>query len=141
VKIVGGDAQTGAYYKMMCDHVREVLADPGKYHPAYDPKQGIEIAGFVWFQGFNDMVRTRLPSISPPKPAPHLPPMAICSPASSAMSARNSRLRTCPFVIGVIGTGGKPEQKNPFREAMAAPAALPEFKGTVTAVHTARVFR
>ena len=45
-----------------------------------------------------------------------------------------------PFVIGVIGTGVKPEEKNPFREAIAAPAALPEFKGNVTAVHTAKYF-
>jgi hypothetical protein len=44
-----------------------------------------------------------------------------------------------PFVIGVIGVGGA--QANPrtlaFREAMAAPAAMPEFKGRVSAVQTA----
>lgn len=44
-----------------------------------------------------------------------------------------------PFVIGVMGVGGtqvSPIQAN-FREAMAAPAALPEFKVRVVAVQTA----
>ena len=53
-----------------------------------------------------------------------------------------------PFVIGVMGVGGPideypPEQQRykgihqNFRMAMAAPAALPEFKGNVVAVPTA----
>ncbi|MDX1565139.1 MAG: sialate O-acetylesterase, partial [Phycisphaeraceae bacterium] len=48
--------QTGRYYRLMVEHVKKVLADPGRYHPAYDPKAGYEIGGFVWFQGWNDMV-------------------------------------------------------------------------------------
>ena len=35
-------------------HIKEVLADPGKFHPDYDPKAGMEMAGMVWFQGWND---------------------------------------------------------------------------------------
>ncbi len=44
-----------------------------------------------------------------------------------------------PFVIGVMGIGGaKPnEHIAAFREAMAAPATLPEFQGNVAAVPTA----
>jgi alpha-galactosidase len=42
-----------------------------------------------------------------------------------------------PFVIGVMGVGGIQDTPNPFRQAMAAPAAMPEFKGTVLAVETA----
>jgi alpha-galactosidase len=44
-----------------------------------------------------------------------------------------------PFVIGVMGVGGSGAGKDTvaFREAMAAPAALPEFKGNVAAVETA----
>jgi alpha-galactosidase len=52
-----------------------------------------------------------------------------------------------PFVIGVIGVGGPTEQYLPdqqryksvhqnIRDAMAAPAALPEFHGNVAAVLT-----
>ncbi len=31
-----------------------VLADPGKFHPDYDPEVGYEVAGMVWFQGYSD---------------------------------------------------------------------------------------
>ena len=52
-----------------------------------------------------------------------------------------------PFVIGVMGAGGPVDKYGPdqrryrdihqgFRDAMAAPAAFPEFQGTVTAVYT-----
>ena len=52
-----------------------------------------------------------------------------------------------PFVIGVLGVGGPVEEYGPeakrnaevhrnFRNAMAAPAAMPEFAGTVAAVRT-----
>ena len=45
-----------------------------------------------------------------------------------------------PFVIGVMGIDGmkdvKPSMAH-FRQAMAAPALLPEFKGNVVAVQTA----
>ena len=46
-----------------------------------------------------------------------------------------------PFVIGVLGVGGVQEGKKGhtlhFRQAQAAPATLPEFKGNVVAVDTA----
>jgi hypothetical protein len=47
-----------------------------------------------------------------------------------------------PFVIGVMGIGGEKEDKNApqmhFRQAQKSVASLPEFKGTVVAVPTAR---
>ena len=49
-------ANSGHYYRLMLAHVRQVLANPGRVCPSYDPKQGYEIAGFIWLQGFNDMV-------------------------------------------------------------------------------------
>ena len=44
-----------------------------------------------------------------------------------------------PFVIGVMGVGGAApgEETLEFRKAMAAPAAMSEFKGNVVAVPTA----
>src|SRR5438874_13303471 len=52
-----------------------------------------------------------------------------------------------PFVIGVLGVGGSTSEYGPdqqryksthdnFRAAMAAPSALPEFKGNVAAIRT-----
>lgn len=45
---------TGRLFEASLAHIQKVLADPGRYHPDYDPKAGYEIAGLVWFQGWND---------------------------------------------------------------------------------------
>ena len=48
----------GHYYREMIRHVRETLKSAEsirKIVPGYDPAQGFELAGFVWFQGWNDM--------------------------------------------------------------------------------------
>ena len=47
---------TGHYYRLMVDHVRMMLRDIKRVIPDYDEKQGYEIAGFVWLQGWNDAV-------------------------------------------------------------------------------------
>jgi hypothetical protein len=49
---------TGPLLQKTFDHIKKVLADPGKYHPDYDPKAGYELAGMVWFQGWNDLGNT-----------------------------------------------------------------------------------
>ncbi|MHC4248730.1 MAG: sialate O-acetylesterase [Planctomycetota bacterium] len=46
---------TGKCWERAMAHIQKVLADPGKYHPDYDPNEGYELAGLVWFQGWNDM--------------------------------------------------------------------------------------
>jgi hypothetical protein len=130
---------SGHYYRLMLAHVRQVLANPGRVCPAYDPKQGYEIAGFIWLQGFNDMVDTNF--------YPRLPKGATTNryaKYSDYMAAfirdvrKDLGVPKMPFVIGVMGVGGKdPGEDNlAFREAMAAPASWPEFKGNVTAVRT-----
>jgi hypothetical protein len=48
----------GHYYREMIRHVRETLISKESIRrivPGYDPEQGYELAGFVWFQGWNDM--------------------------------------------------------------------------------------
>ena len=42
---------TAVFYRHMIEHVRKVLADIRRVVPEYDPKQGYELAGLVWFQG------------------------------------------------------------------------------------------
>ena len=44
----------GYAMSMAMSQVDKILADPGKYHPKYDPKTGYEVAGLVWFQGYSD---------------------------------------------------------------------------------------
>ena len=48
------DRRLGVFYRYMIEHVRKVLGDIQRVVPGYDPKQGYELAGFVWLQAWND---------------------------------------------------------------------------------------
>ena len=137
--------RTGVYYRLMLEHIRKVLVDIKRVYPKYDAKAGYELAGFVWFQGWNDMVDS---GTYPTRG------QAGSYDAYSKNLAhfirdvrRDLKAPKLPFVIGVMGAGGPiakygPEQKRyagihgEFRKAMAAPTKLPEFKGNVAAVFT-----
>ncbi len=126
---------TGRYYRLMIDHVRQVLKDVRQVCPDYDPEQGYEIAGFVWFQGWNDMVDG---NTYPDRSNPGGYDLYSELLAHFIRDARRDlSAPQMPFVIGVMGVGGVQEGPNYFREAMAAPAAMPEFRGNVAAVQTA----
>jgi len=135
--------ETSARYHQMVDHVRQVLKDIKRVYPEYDSKQGYELAGFAWFQGFNDMVaRDTYPNRD--KPGGYAKYSEWM--ANFIRDVRKDlKAPDMPFVIGVMGVGGalesmeerqRPTQDN-FRKAMSAPAAMPEFKGNVVAVPTA----
>ena len=123
------DAASGAFYRMMVEHVRKVLADPKRVCPEYDEKSGYEVAGFVWLQGFNDLVDgTTYPNQNYDEYSRLL--AHFIRDVRKDLSAPKM-----PFVIGVLGVDG--EKNVNFRKAMAAPAAMPEFNGNVVAVDTA----
>jgi alpha-galactosidase len=131
--------ESGRFYRFMVDHVKSVLADPKRVCPAYNPADGYEISGLVWFQGFNDLVDgSTYPNGPDGKTRDY-------SEYSGLMADLIRDVRKdldapkMPFVIGVLGVDGLNAKGNTiaFREAMAAPASLPEFKGNVAAVETA----
>jgi len=128
---------TGHYYRLMLEHVKKVLADPKRVVPDYDAAQGYELAGFVWLQGWNDMVDGHT------YPAHGKPGRFDLYSEWLAHFIRDVRrdlgVPKMPFVIGVMGVDGLDAglDTQEFRKAMAAPAALAEFKGNVVAVETA----
>jgi len=137
--------RTGVYYHLMLEHIHKVLADIRRVYPDYDAKAGYELAGFVWFQGWNDMVDG---STYPTRGQPGSYDAYSKNLAHFIRDVRRDlKSPKLPFVIGVMGAGGPiakygPDQKRyagihgEFRKAMAAPAKLQEFKGNVTAVFT-----
>ena len=137
--------RTGVYYRLMLEHIHKVLADIRRVYPDYDAKAGYELAGFVWFQGWNDMVDG---STYPTRGQPGSYDAYSKNLAHFIRDVRRDlKAPKLPFVIGVMGAGGPiakygPEQQRyagihgEFRKAMAAPTKLPEFKGNVTAVFT-----
>ena len=89
---------------------------------------GFEMAGFVWFSGWTDMVNTEYDYGY----TDHL--------ASFIRDVRGDlKAPGLPFIIGQMGVGGDTHQgKNDlnFRVLQAAAADLPEFKGNVKLVVT-----
>jgi len=117
----------GHFWREMVKHVNGVLADPKKHHPDYDAGQGYEIAGFVWFQGFNDQ-------FNPEFHSNYADNMKLF-----IKDVRTTfKTPSMPFVIGVLGTGKTKEKvdANGVSQGQRKAAADPEFKGTVTAVES-----
>lgn len=130
--------ETGRIYKFMIDHAKSVLADPKRVCPEYDPAAGYEIAGFIWFQGFNDLVDGN----TYPEDANGVRDYSQYSELMAHLirdMRKDLNAPKMPVVIGVLGINGQNAEANnlAFRKAMAAPAGLPEFQGNVTAVQTA----
>jgi len=133
-------AKTGAYYRSTIAYVKKVLTDLDSYHPDYDPGAGHELAGFVWFQGWNDMVdRGTYPKRDQ---RGGYDAYSECMAHFIRDVRRDLESPKLPFVIGVMGVGGpiqageKRAVHQNFRDAMAAPAAMREFRGNVVAVPT-----
>jgi len=136
---------SGRYYRLMMEHVQKVLKDIKRVYPDYDPEAGYEIAGFVWFQGWNDMVAR---DVYPNRDKPGGYDLYSQLLAQFIRDVRKDLSSPeMPFVIGVIGVGGPVDEYGPeqqryksvhdgIRKAMAAPASMPQFKGNVTAVLT-----
>lgn len=134
------EAKTGARYRQMIEHVRYVLGDIKRVYPDYKADQGHSLAGFVWFQGFNDMVnRGVYPLVDAQSEQPRFANYTKWFGNFVRDVRKDLSTPDLPFVIGVMGVGGlNPNDGNrDFRASQTAVAAIPEFKGNVLAVPTA----
>jgi alpha-galactosidase len=123
----------------MIAHVRKVLKDIKRVVPDYDEKQGYELAGFVWFQGFNDYVDG---GVYPNQDKPGGYDLYADLLGHLIRDVRKDlSAPKLPFVIGVMGIDGMRGEKDApmmhFRSAQRKPSALEEFKGNVLVVETA----
>ena len=134
----GKKKATGHYYRLMLEDVRNVLKDIKSVYPDYDADQGYKLAGFVWFQGWNDYCDGH---VYPDGQKPGGYDLYSTLLADFIRDVRKDLAAPkLPFIIGVFGVRGlvDPDDRTvQFRKAMAAPAAMPEFKGNVVAVPTA----
>lgn len=119
----------GHYYREMIKDVRTTLESIDTLFPDLD-HDGHELAGFVWFQGWNDMVNADYTAEYT---------------ANMTHFIRDVRkdldAAELPFVIGQLGVGGTKEKrpnkkKDEFKQAQAAAGELPEFKNNVAVVKT-----
>jgi hypothetical protein len=116
----------GASYRAMLDEVRGTLSDLKTHFPQYDGR-GCQLAGFVWFQGWNDMIN-----------AQHTAEYT----ANLAHLVRDVRrdlgVPKLPVVVGQMGVGGAEASDNVkrFKAAQAAIAQIDEFAGNLAVVPT-----
>ena len=115
----------GSSYRNMLAEVRSVMDNAGTMFPTVKGRK-LEVAGFVWFQGWNDQygaeneyesnLKHFIQDVRKDLGAPKL-----------------------PFVIGVMGqTGSKPAKGAMLviQQAQLAMNDVPEFKGNVRAIRT-----
>lgn len=117
----------GFYWNEMTGFIRKVLADPKAYHPEYDPSAGYEVAGGVWFQGFNDQ----------------FDPEYYGNYASNMVHyiqdlRKEVKQPRMPFVIGVLGTPAFREEalSNNVAKAQREAAMNPELADSVKAIES-----
>jgi alpha-galactosidase len=92
-------ARYGFYYRAMIEHVRDVLGRLPELFPTYDKDKGYELAGFVFFQGWNDMVDGKQRETGYAQYAPRL--AAMVRDVRKDLEAPD-----LPAVIGELGAGG-----------------------------------
>jgi hypothetical protein len=117
----------GPYYTKMLTDIREALAELKTDFPRYDGG-GYELAGFVWYHGWND-------GCEPRTAVPEYEQNLVNFIRDVRKDLNAPRL---PFVIGEL-TGlwvQAPGEWAALRKAQAAAAARPEFRGTVIFVET-----
>jgi alpha-galactosidase len=114
-------------YRMMNEAIHEVLGNLKENHPAYDAAAGYEIAGFVWFQGYNDQF------------SPEFRDNYKDNMISFIKDVRKEyQVPNMPFIIGVLGTGMTAEKvaENQVSLAQREAAKAPEFKDNVLSVES-----
>jgi len=123
--------ETGPYYKRMLSEIEEALGSLKNDFEKYDGR-GYEVAGFVWFQGWNDMVdeKARL----------EYEDNLVCLIRDIRTALKRPDL---PVVIGELGNGGPKASPSmlAIRQAQAKAAANQVFKGTVAFVKTSQFAR
>jgi len=118
-------------WRMMNEAVHNVLKDLKKHHPAYDAAVGYDMAGFVWFQGFNDQFSDEFRNNYRDNMIHFVKDVR-----------KEYKTANMPFVIGVLGTNMTKEgvDKNAVSVAQREAAAAPEFKGKVASVESYKVY-
>ena len=116
----------GHYYRLMMSEIKTALSELKTRFPDYDGR-GYNIAGFVWFQGWNDMYNGFQDEYA----------------ANMKNFIRDVRKDlskpNLPFAIGIMGQNGfKPAKGNMaiVKAAQASMNDVPEFAGNVRAIPT-----
>ncbi len=115
----------GTSYRAMLAEAKAMLAEPGKFFPSLKDRKA-ELAGFVWFQGWNDQYGTENEYESNLKHLIHDLRKDLNAPK-------------LPVVIAAMGQNGSQPAKGAMlivQKAQLAMNDVPEFKGNVKTIRT-----
>jgi len=121
----------GARYRDVIQEVHTVLADIKSVWPAYDGR-GYELAGLVYFQGFNDVINDEFRAEYGKNMIHFINDVRA-----------DLGVKDLPIVIGELGMSGVEvdpryaHKHYAIREAQAAPSKMPQYQGTVAFARTA----
>ncbi len=117
----------GTSYRNMMKEVKDTFDNYETLFPLLKGKQ-IELAGFVWFQGFNDMFGDQAPGEYAANMEHFIKDVR-----------KDLKVSKLPFVIGALGqNGSKPANgtMETIQNAQLAMNEIPEFKGNVKTIRT-----
>jgi hypothetical protein len=120
----------GGHYRGMVQCVHETLDNLKSKFPAYNEKGGYEIAGLVWFQGYNDM-------IGGGKPVDEYGKNLTCLIQDLRKEFKAPQMKVVVGVMGVNGILNEVGKQADIRNHMRSMNRIPEFKGNVRAIESA----
>jgi len=120
----------GLQYRNMVRSVHKTLDNLKQHFPAYNEKDGYEIVGFVWFQGFNDM-------IDGGKPVAEYGTNLTCLIKDLRAEFKAPEMKVVVGVMGVNGMLNETGKQGDIRNNMRSMNAIPEFTGNVRAIESA----
>jgi hypothetical protein len=120
----------GGQYRGMISYVHETLDHLKQHFPLYNKKDGYEIAGMVWFQGFNDMIEGG-------KPVAEYGKNLICLIKDLRKEFKVPDMKVVVGVMGVNGVKNEGGKQGAIRNQMRSMNKVSEFNGNVKAIESA----
>lgn len=117
----------GCQYRYLVDYVRDTLANLKKHFPDYDEKAGYEIAGFVWFQGYNDLGCAK----------EEYSKCLVCLIKDLRAEFKSPEMKAVVGVLGVNGVKNEGGKQVGVREGQRFINTVPELKGNAKAIESA----
>ncbi|MGB2807061.1 MAG: beta-L-arabinofuranosidase domain-containing protein [Sedimentisphaerales bacterium] len=124
--------KVGEDYRSLVAYVHDTLNNLKKRFPMYDESAGYEIAGFVWFQGYNDM----FDETGRKEYGTNL--VHLIKDLRKEFKAPQMKV-----VVGVMGVNGPRNEVNPkqkdVRNGQRFVNTVPEFQGNVKTIETGQL--
>jgi alpha-galactosidase len=119
----------GNQYRGLIGYVHDTLNNLKKHFPGYDEKAGYEIAGFVWFQGYNDQFDENARK--------DYGKNLVCLIEDLRKEFKAPEMKVVVGVMGVNGVRNEVGKQKDVRDGQRFVNTVPEFKGNVKAIETA----